>query len=124
MLHKNNSFKNITEFKIYERKKSVTKNNTMKKNKYKEEEGKEKLENKKIIKEYNSKKDRNKQEHDTIKLTLFSENFIRYILKDFQLNNTNYIYKKSPEIRNLLFENDMINKDNKKNNNHLNKSQF
>ena len=120
MLHKNNSFKNITEFKIYERKKSVTKNNTMKKNKYKEEKGKEKLENKKIIKEYNSKKDKNKQEHDTIKLTLFSENFIRYILKDFQLNNTNYINKKSPEIRNLLFENDMINKDNKKNNNHLN----
>ena len=61
----------------------------MKKNKYKEEKGKEKLENKKIIKEYNSKKDKNKQEHDTIKLTLFSENFIPKVYSRWFICNKN-----------------------------------
>ena len=44
-------------------------------------------------------------EHDTIKLDLFSENFIKYVIRDFRLNSTN-INKKSPEIRNLLFKYD------------------
>ena len=90
----------------------------MKRNIQKKEKEKEKLENKKINKENNTKKEKNKQEHDTIKLTLYTGNFIRYILKEFQLNNTHYINKKSPEIRNLLFENEIS--DNKNTKNHLN----
>ena len=46
----------------------------------------------------------NTEEHDTIKIDLFSENFIKYIIKDFRLNTTNYINRKSPEIRDLLFK--------------------
>ena len=115
---KNNSYKNITEFKIYRGQKSLTKNNTLKRNIQKKEKEKEKLENKKINKENNTKKEKSKQEHDTIKLTLYTGNFIRYILKEFQLNNTHYINKKSPEIRNLLFENEIS--DNKNTKNHLN----
>ena len=88
----------------------------MKRNIQKKE--KEKIEDKKINKENNTKKEKNKQEHDTIKLTLYTGNFIRYILKEFQLNNTHYINKKSPEIRNLLFENEIS--DNKNTKNHLN----
>ena len=88
ILYMTNKFitKNISPFDISKRQKSVT-------------NLKKKKQNKLNIENENS-------EHDTIKLDLFSENFIKYVIKDFRLNTTNDINKKSPEIRNLLFKYD------------------
>ena len=51
----------------------------------------------------NNKHYKKENENDTIKSDLFSQNFIKYIIKDFQSNNTNNI-RKTPEIRNILFD--------------------
>ena len=88
ILYMTNKFitKNISSFDLSKRQKSVT-------NKKKKNQNKLNIEN-------------DISEHDTIKLDLFSENFIKYVIKDFRLNTTHYINKKSPEIRNLLFKYD------------------
>ena len=84
----NNKFitKNTSPFDISKRQKSVT------------NVGKKKQTKLNILNIENEN-----SEHDTIKLDLFSENFIKYVIRDFRLNSTN-INKKSPEIRNLLFK--------------------
>ena len=93
--------------------KSLTKQNTSKKIIYRDEKEKEKS-HKKINKK---EKEKNKMEQETIKLDAHPGNFIRYILKDFNFDrNKKYIIRKSPEIKNLIFDTE-INSENDRNNN-------
>ena len=108
--HKNSY--NSTEFNISKRKKSITSVNSAKDSYYKEKKENKK---KKINKETNLEK--NKQEQDTIKLDLYSGNIIKYILKEFQLNNANYISRKSPDLRKVLFTSEIKNENNNDKNN-------
>ena len=64
-----------------------------------------------------NEKEKKKQDQETIKLDSHRGNFIQYILKDFNIeNNKKYIIRKSPEIKNLIFDTD-INSENNRNNN-------
>ena len=106
-----NNFNLTTEFNNSKRQKSLTKKNTSKKIISKEDK-----EN--YYKKINKKeKEKKKQEQETIKLDSHRGNFIQYILKDFNIeNNKKYIIRKSPEIKNLIFDTD-INSENNRNNN-------
>ena len=126
ILYMTNKFisKNISSFDFSKRQKSVTNSNTSRNKNYchnienrkkKEQINKAKLNKKNIVKE--------NSEDDTIKLDSFSENFIKYVIRDFRLNTTNYINRKSPEKRNLLFKYNNLSLKLSKNNKERNKNE-
>ena len=113
-LTKKNSY-NIIEMNISNRPKSIINTSASQSSCYKI--GKENEKNK--CKNIN-KKEKDIEGNDTIKIDLPSENNIRNILKDFLFNKNNFIKRKSPEIKNLLFDTEINKTNDEKRNKQIN----
>ena len=115
---KTNGRNNTKSFDNFQKQKSIpnikSSDNILNKTKNKNKiQMNKKIGQKRKIKE--EKIDLGNEDLDTIKSDLFTENFIKFIMKDFKLNNTSYTNNKSPKLRNLLFES-KTNTENKINN--------